>query len=166
MTNGGKLAKVNWERSIAEARKLAEQRGINLDTCTFENILGSSAGSWVGDGDGTMVTLVVGAGGDLNRASAQRAANAFLHVARTFPKAKITIVVAGYDTDLRECDEIPEVAEQLQHFACLAGVDTLTTAIASPLHRNSIGLLGACSALRDFDADNVVRIGPPSRAKH
>jgi two-component sensor histidine kinase len=42
------LAKVNWERSIAEARKLAEQRGINLDTCTFEDILGSSAGSWVG----------------------------------------------------------------------------------------------------------------------
>jgi hypothetical protein len=82
------------------------------------------------------------------------------------PNACIVLAVAGYDRDPREVDEVPEVAEHYVRFARFAGVDTLASAIASPLHRDSIGVLGACGGLKDFDADDVVRIGPPSPERH
>jgi hypothetical protein len=112
-----------------------------------------------------VVHLVIGLRGSLYRAEARRAAAAFRKLAER-RNVIIAIGLAGWDLDERDVPDIPEAAEFVRKWARFARVDTLDLAMASPLVRDSVGVLGACGALRDVDPADVTRIGPPSTAKH
>jgi hypothetical protein len=154
-------AKTDLARTLGELQRLTVRKGLEFGTASF----GTLDAVQVAPGESVFAHLVVGLRGSLTRAEAHRAAVAFRTLAAK-PNITIAIAVAGYDLDDRELADIPEAAEYLRRWARFAGVDTLASAIASPLHKDSIGVLGACSALRDFDADDVVRIAPPSTEKH
>jgi hypothetical protein len=110
--------------------------------------------------------VLVGARGNLTTAAAKDAAKAYEKIVKTYPKAVIAIVVAGYDTDSREIPSIPEAAEHFRRFARSAGLLSVHDALASPLHRDSVGLLAACGAFHDFAPEDVQIVRPPSTARH
>jgi hypothetical protein len=161
MTDDKKLAAEDMARTLGENRRLLERRGVPLEVHHIDDV------DSIATGDASpLIHLVVGMRGMLTRAEARRSAVAFRKLVKKHPGACIALAIAGYDRDPREIDEIPEAAQHYRRFAAFAGVDTLAAAIESPLHRDSIGVLGACSALRDFDPDNVVRIPAPSTERH
>jgi hypothetical protein len=156
-----KLAAEDLARTIAENKRFLEHHGVPLEVHHLDDVDKMAAGD-----EQPLIHLVVGMRGSLTRAEARRSAVAFRKLVEKHPNACIALAIAGYDRDLREVDEIPEAAEHYIRFARFAGVDTLASAIASPLHRDSIGVLGACGALRDFDEKDVIRLGPPSSERH
>jgi hypothetical protein len=160
-TDEKKLAAEDMARTLEENRRFLERHGVPLEVHDLDKV-----DSIATDDPRPLIHLVIGMRGALTRAEARRSAVAFGKLVAKHPNACIALAIAGYDRDLREVDEIPEAAEHYQRFARFAGVDTLASAIGSPLHRDSIGVLGACGALRDFDEEDVVRIGPPSTEKH
>jgi hypothetical protein len=162
------LARTDLERMLGETKRFADKRGFAFSHLAFEHILGSSAGSFSCNGDGTMIGLLIGMRGNLTRASAKCAARAFRELVRTHPKAEIAIVVAGYDTDAREIPDIPQAAEHFRRFARFAGFASVHDALASPLHRHAVGLLAKCACWPgEVNPDDVPVVGgPPSAMKH
>jgi hypothetical protein len=166
MTDDKMLARTDLERSIAEVKKLAENRGVDFTFGDMRHFTGANVGASVGNGDGTLISLLVGARGSLTRAAAKAAAETYQKLARAHPKAAIAIVMAGWDADPREIPDIAEAAEHFRRFARFAGLDGVRAALASRLHRDSVGLLAACGCFPEVDPDDVQIIGPPSTARH
>src|SRR5262245_15349857 len=88
-------------------REMAKLPG--LESCsvrTFDEIGGSDEVH--GDGERTMINLLIGTRGSLKRKDARDAADTYRKIAAQYPKAVIYVMIAGYDTDKREIWDIPE----------------------------------------------------------
>lgn len=102
-----------------------------------------------GDGDGTLMPLVIGMRGDLKCSTA---------------KGTITIAICGYDTDPREIWDIPEAREHVRYWAGYPGLTHSADVLASPLEANAadtplagtnLGFPAKCGALQDIHPDMV-----------
>ena len=102
MTTDDPRAKADLQRTLGEVRKLAERKGMQLDTTSS----GSIDAVQVAPGEAVLAHLIVGMRGSLTRTEARRTAVAFKKLAAK-PNTTIAIAIAGYDLDDREVDRDP-----------------------------------------------------------
>jgi hypothetical protein len=106
-----------------------------------------------GDGERTVMQLVIGERDKLTKADARRAALNWQSVTRRYPKAVFIFAVVGYDDDPRELWEFDAVRRYLRQWARFAGLTDIETAdrwlgscagrLDPPLSREELGPAGA-----------------------
>jgi hypothetical protein len=152
-----KLANKDLGRMLDSARALA---GKNFHYAEYsEAAVGSTAA--LGDGEGILVEMTIGARGSLTRSFAKAAAKAWRETLKRHPKAMFGLNIAGYDDDPRELVDFPEVRRYVRAWAKLAGVSFETLDTTPFATEGDIAFLAACGVFGD--KIEVVR-EPPVKA--
>src|ERR1700722_15845007 len=122
MPEDRKLARQLAKQDLA--RMLEGARAVAGKDFHYAESGGAYSGSTaaLGDGEGMLVQLTVGARGSLTRSFAKAAAKTWREIVKRHPKATFGVSIAGYDDDPRELVDFPEVREYVCRWARFAGV--------------------------------------------
>jgi hypothetical protein len=140
-----KLANKDLDRMLDSARALA---GKDFHYAEYsEAAVGSTAA--LGDGEGILVEMTIGARGSLTRSFAKAAAKAWRETIKRHPKAMFGINIAGYDNDPRELVDFPEVRKYVRRWAELAGVSFESLDTIRFSSEGDVAFLAACGVFGD-----------------
>jgi hypothetical protein len=142
---GRKLAKADLARMLERARAVA---GKDFHYAEYGGAdTGSTAA--LGDGEGMLVQLTIGARGSLTRSFAKAAAKAWRETLGRHPKATFGLSIAGYDDDPRELVDFPEVRDYVCRWARFAGVTFESLDTISFASEGDVAFLAACGVFGD-----------------
>jgi hypothetical protein len=155
-------ATLDLERSMQEMAKAAGPGQFSVRT--YDDFGGSDEKH--GDGEHTLLQLLIGMRGSLTRSSAREAANAYRRAVAQYPKAVVYVMIAGYDADPREIWEIPEARDHMRYWAQYLGLTHGSDELASALESTAFGTLAKCGVFQDIDPDTVQITPLPSDRRH
>jgi hypothetical protein len=156
-------ATLDLERSIKETAAIPGLKHHSVRT--YADLGGSDEVH--GDGEGTLMHLVIWMRGSLKRSTAREAANAYRKTVAQYPKAIIYVTITGYDSDPREIWDIPEARDHIRYWAQYLGLTHSSDELAAPLvESTSLGTLAKCGVFNDIDPDTVQITPLPSDGRH